>query len=146
MLLCFAVIAALFTVTAFAGGGWRVTNAKIPFAFRAGKITMPAGNYEVESPWNTAAPIVTLRNMDTGDTTSFVAPLTVAPKNDDSGSTAYLEFLCAGKDCAFHQVWPDGYRNGYAVSRPKVGTEIGRNGAPGEIQVARVLVPLRASQ
>lgn len=140
------IITAVASLSAFAEGGWRLTNAKVPFAFRAGHITMPAGNYEVESPWNTAAPIITLRNSDTGDMTSFVAPIVVSPRDAAAGSLTYIEFLCAGNDCAFHQIWPEGVGRGYAVSKPKVGTDLGSNAAPGDLQVARVIVPLRSSE
>jgi hypothetical protein len=143
-LLSFAAITAL-TATSALAQSWRVENAKIPFAFRAGGATMPAGTYEVNTPTGTQSHVITLRNAKTGDSITFLAPAAVMPNPKLEGNMASIEFLCAGSDCAFYRIWPSSDRYGLAVARPKVGAEMSRNGEPAKVEIARVLVPLRAS-
>lgn len=144
-LLSFAAIAAL-TATSALAQGWRVENAKIPFAFRAGGVTMPAGTYEVNTPLGTQAQIVTLRNAETGDSVTFLATSALTPNPKLEGKMASVEFLCAGSDCAFYRIWPGSDRYGLSVNKPKVGSEMSRNGEPAKIEIARVLVPIKASR
>jgi hypothetical protein len=143
-LLPFVALGVLTTASALAAE-FRITNAKVPFAFRAGSTMMPAGNYEVETSRNEQVPMLIFRNVDSGDVAAFLAPIAVSPQNEAAGIMARIEFLCAGTDCAFYRVWPNGVDRGMAVVRPKFKTEFGRNANPGEIRVATVIVPMRSS-
>lgn len=143
-LVTLAAITALAASSALAAD-FRITNAKVPFAFRAGKTTMPAGSYEVETSRNSNVPLLVFRNVDTGDVTALLAPIAESPNHEGPGDMARIEFLCAGTDCAFYRVWPNAVDRGMAVSRPKFRTEMGSNVEPKDIRVATVIVPMRAS-
>jgi hypothetical protein len=127
----FTAIAALCATSALAAD-FRITNAKVPFAFRAGKTTMPAGNYEVETSRNSQIPMLIfrnvdsgdVRNVDSGDVTALLAPIAESPNPGASGDLARIEFLCAGTDCAFYRLWPNSVDRGMAVSRPRFRNEI----------------------
>jgi hypothetical protein len=140
----FTAIAAL-SATSVLAADFRITNAKVPFAFRAGKTTMPAGNYEVETSRNSQIPMLIFRNIDSGDVTALLAPIAESPNPEASGDLARIEFLCAGTECAFYRLWPNSVDRGMAVSRPRFRNEMGHNIPPNEIRVATVIVPMRAS-
>jgi hypothetical protein len=136
---------AVISAAAFASD-FRIGNVKVPFAFRAGSTTMPAGNYEIEAPQGRSVPMLTFRNVDTGDVTALLAPVAVSANGAPvDPAMARVDFLCAGTDCAFYKVWPAGMSGGWSVMTPKFKNQIGRVVPSNELKLATVIVPMRAS-
>jgi hypothetical protein len=143
--LSFAAISTLTAVSAFASD-WRVGNLKVPFAFRAGSTTMPAGNYEIEAPHGRTVPMLTFRNVDSGDVTTVLAPIALSSASSAvDPSMARVDFLCAGTECAFYKLWPSAYAGGWSVVKPKFKNQLGQSIPAGELKVATVIVPMRSS-
>lgn len=141
-LLSFAAVAGLTAVSAFAAD-WKIGNAKVPFAFRAGSSTMPAGNYDIEAPHGKSVPLLTFRNLDTGDVATILAPIAVSPIGGAENGMTTVNFLCAGAECSFYRVFPGGMSGGWSVSKPKFKNELGQTIAPSELKLATVVVALR---
>ena len=138
-LFSFTALAALTAVSAF-GASARVGTARIPFAFRAGSTTMPAGNYDIEAPQGRGVPLITFRNVDTGDATMILAPVALSPNQSVDPANARVDFVCAGTECAFYRIWPAGSTGGWAMNRPKFKDELGQTIAPNETFIAAVAI------
>jgi hypothetical protein len=139
----FAALGALTAAAAFSSG-WGVQNAKVPFAFRAGGMEMPAGTYSVEPQIGRATPMFVVRNAETGKSSVVMTPVSVAPDETLEGQQARLVFHCAGTECALAEVQPGLGHDGYKVMGLKFRSDYGANRAA-KPEVARVVVTTSVS-
>jgi hypothetical protein len=134
----FAAMGAMTAAAAFSSN-MGVENAKVPFAFRAGGMDMPAGTYSVERQIGRTTPIFVVRNVETGKSGAVMTPLMVAPDATLEGQQARLVFECAGTECALVEVQPGVGRDGYRVLGVKFRSDYGANKAA-KPEVARVAI------
>jgi hypothetical protein len=129
----------VFTAAAAFPADWMIQNAKIPFSFRAGSASMPAGTYRIARELSRAVPMLTFRNMDTGDAAIVVAPVSVTADESITGNRANLIFECAGAECAFRELQPGLGQTGYKTMPPKFKRDMGYNNSS-KPEVSRVVV------
>lgn len=112
---------------------------KIPFAFTAGTMTLPAGEYRVLQ--GHASPALLIEGMDRSATT-FVSSNTVV--SNEPKEQSKLVFHCYGKHCFLAQVWRAGESRGRELlkSAKEKEQDIARNEALDQVTiVARLTSP-----
>ena len=134
----FAAVAT-FTAAAAFSADWSIQDAKIPFSFKAGSASMPAGTYRVAREISRAVPMLTFRNVETGDAAVVVAPVGVTADEKITGNQAHLIFECAGTECAFRELQPGMGQPGYKTLAPKFKRDMGYNNSS-RPEVSRVVV------
>jgi hypothetical protein len=80
-------------------------QAKVPFAFSAQNMTLPAGSYELT--YSNTAHTLWIRGLDPDSKGAFVTALP-ADASEASGTSGKLVFRCYGQSCYLAQVWRDG--------------------------------------
>ena len=110
-------IAALLTLVAGAAYGQdNGTTAKIPFAFRAAGLDLPAGKYRV-GPTTGDSVNMELQNIDTGKSTFIQAKALIA---DSKNARPRLIFQCGGEEgCSLAKLWA-GAGSGLEFTTPKL--------------------------
>lgn len=81
--------------------------ADIPFDFTVSTVTMPAGEYVLQSA-SPASDMLRLINKDTGKSISVLAPQTNAGYRGDSTATGAVIFHRYGGQRFFSEVWTKG--------------------------------------
>jgi hypothetical protein len=87
-------------------------RANVPFAFKVGKVQVPAGTYSVKRDF--ASNIVTVRNDKTGTTVLALVNLQPASK-----TTGKLIFHHVGSQYSLTEIWDGAGSQGMALSTPK---------------------------
>jgi hypothetical protein len=139
----FAAIATFTAATAFSAD-WSMENTRIPFSFKAGTVSMPAGSYRVARDINRAVPMLTFRNVETGDAAVVVAPVGVTADEKITGNQAHLIFECAGTECAFRELQPGMGQPGYKTLPPKFKRDMGYNNSS-RPEISRVVVRVNSA-
>lgn len=112
---------------------------KIPFEFTAGKMTLPAGEYQVLQ--GHASPALLIQRMDRSAAT-YVSSNTVV--SNEGQEQTKLVFHCYSKHCFLAQVWRAGESRGRELLKSAKEKEqaIARNEAPDQVTiVARLTLP-----
>lgn len=80
-------------------------TANVPFTFESGKVTMPAGQYDVTvRGYNGAATMVQIRNASTRQTAiSLMMTDTVGPY--PRADTPKMTFACSERGCSLREIW-----------------------------------------
>jgi hypothetical protein len=114
------------------------TRAKVPFAFQAGKSTMPAGEYQIQRAFVEATATQLIRNTDSSAAT-FV--LTNAIGSRDKNNDPRLVFHCYNdqRECFLSEIW-GGNGPGLKLVESRREKELSRSVAENELAV--VSVPL----
>ena len=114
----FAIAAAALTAVATSASA-QTLKAEIPFSFRAGKILMQPGSYDVQRRQSAGNVDFLIRNNDTKEAV-FVLPNVngSVPKAWAADGQARLSFACADGRCALQKIW-SGEGTTYSLPVPK---------------------------
>ena len=132
-------VAAALVLTAIApaaGHAQQATQAKIPFAFQAGDIRMPAGEYQIRRASAANKLVQQIRRTDSSAST-FVITNATSPRNNDA--SAKLIFHCYSNECFLSEIW-SGYGEGLKLTESRREKHVSRSDAEDELAV--VSVPL----
>jgi hypothetical protein len=94
-------------------------EAEIPFTFRAGRVRMAPGRYQVWIDEASAARMIRLHNVDSRETL-LLLPASIAGAGDDSGSLT-LRFHCGSARCALASISVSGSLAAYTFHTPALG-------------------------
>ena len=111
---------------------------KIPFEFTAGKMTLPAGEYQVLRGY--ASPALLIQRTDRSAST-FVNSNAVTYNRPQAQTK--LVFRCYGKQCFLAQVWRAGESQGRELPKSAKEKEqaIARNEALNQVTIVARLIP-----
>ena len=115
--------------------------AKIPFAFTAGTMTLPAGEYRVEKLATATGSPLLIQRTDNSASTIVMSNATEANKEQDHSK---LVFHCYGNRCFLSQIWVEGNSRGRELPQSAQEKEAlqARNDKPEEVTiVARLAAP-----
>ena len=93
-------------------------EAEIPFTFRAGRVTMAPGRYQVWIDPASTARIIRLHNVDSRETLVLL-PASIAAA--DHGEALKLRFACAHARHALASMWVGDYHGAYTFHTPALG-------------------------
>jgi len=112
----------------------------IPFAFTAGKMTLPAGEYRVQSTAEASSALLIQRTD--GSAATYVMPHAVQANRPQTQSK--LVFRRNGERYFLSQVWIEGHSRGKELSpsaKEKEQTLLARNEAPDQVTILARLIP-----
>jgi len=93
-------------------------EAEIPFTFRAGRVTMAPGHYQVWIDPESTARIIRLHNVDSRETLVLM-PASIAAAGHDGALK--LRFACANSRLALASMWVGDYHGAYTFHTPALG-------------------------
>lgn len=96
-------------------------EAEIPFTFRAGRVMMAPGRYQVWIEPASTTRMVRLHNMDSRETLVLL-PATIGAAGRDAG-TLKLRFACANSRCALASMSVGEYHGAYTFRTPTLGRD-----------------------
>lgn len=108
-------IAAALALAAPVAFGQTTLKADVPFAFVAGGVQWPAGEYEVRSDQQNGSAVVTIRNAESGRGAVMLAQSPLIGKSLDQPK---LMFKCGDGPCRMAEVW-DGRSTGWQLALPR---------------------------
>jgi len=107
------VISMALNVTANAQA---LAKANVPFAFRVGSASLPAGTYKIDRAGDGA---ISIRNSD------VTAGAMSTVQHDSSGNTGYkLVFHCVGGEYFLAEIWRGSGNSGLVLPRSKQETKL----------------------
>jgi len=111
----------------------------IPFAFTAGKMTLPAGEYRVQNMADASSALLIQRTD--GSAATYVMPHAVQANKPQTKSK--LIFHCSGKRYFLSQVWIEGHSRGRELppsAEEKEPALLARNEAPDQVTIVARLI------
>jgi hypothetical protein len=99
----------------------RAYQAQIPFTFRAGKVRMEAGRYQVWIDPKPAARMIRLHNVDARETLLLVAA--GVGRTSQENAAKKLRFRVDDSRCALASLCIGGRRGAFTFHTPTVGRE-----------------------
>lgn len=113
---------------------------KIPFAFTAGKMTLPAGEYRVRNTAEASSALLIQRTD--GSAATYVMPNAVQANRPQTRSK--LIFRCYGTRYFLSQVWIKGHSRGKELppsAKEKEQAQLARSEAPDQVTIVARLIP-----
>lgn len=132
LLKVFGLAALLAAIPAFAQGSIAV-KAHVPYAFQAGEVRLPAGDYVMQS--DLGSPVLWLRNEATSRGALI---LTTAPHRGKNGSTPQIRFRVYGDRYYLASIWNPQRQAGRELTMSRAEREAAGAGVPFKIAVLRV--------
>jgi hypothetical protein len=134
------ILALAFLATTQVARAQEAVLANIPFAFTAGEMTLPAGEYRVQKLTNDSSPLL-IRSTD-GNGASIVMTF-AAPANAPQAKSK-LVFHCYGNRYFLTQVWTAGSARGRELpksAKEKEQALAAHNEAPEQVTIVARLTP-----
>ena len=132
---------ALAFLAAYAVEAQEPVLANIPFAFTAGAMTLPAGEYWIGNLAMGSA-VLLIRGTDNSRATLVMSNVKEANR---AQTKSKLIFHCYGNLCFLSQIWVEGNSRGIELPRSAQQTEAlqARNDKPEEVTIVARLIPSR---
>lgn len=133
---------ALALLAAQAGRAQEPVLANIPFAFKVGNMTLPAGEYRVKKVRD-SAPALLIQRTDGG---ASIIVITYAVEANAPQAQTKLIFRCYAKQCFLSQVWTAGNARGRELPNSRKEKDQGllaRNETPEQVTIVARLIPSR---
>jgi hypothetical protein len=131
---------ALALLAAYAVEAQEPVLVNIPFAFTAGRMALPAGEYRVENT-GAASPLLLIERTD-GSAAAYVISNAVETNRPQAHSK--LIFHCYGKSFFLSQVWVEGHSRGRELAPSTKEKEqqglLARNEAPDQVTIVARLI------
>jgi hypothetical protein len=96
-------------------------EVEIPFTFRAGRVLMAPGRYQVWIDPASTGRIVRLHNVDSRETL-LLMPAAIGAAGHDGGALK-LRFACGNSRCALVSMWVGEYHGAYTFHTPTLGRD-----------------------
>jgi hypothetical protein len=128
------ILALAFLATTQVARAQEPLLVNIPFAFTAGKMTLPAGEYRVQNT-SEASPALLIQRTD-GSAATYVMPHAVQANRPQTQSK--LIFHGHGNRYFLSQVWIEGHSRGRELApsaKEKEQTQLARNEAPDQVTI-----------
>ena len=106
-------------------------QANVPFAFSVGDTTLPAGKYQIRTPYDNVPSVLELQSAN-GRTRVLFETVDAQTRADQPASKTELVFDKVGDQYFLSQVWEAGSASGSELPKPRMEKRLADGGSQSE--------------